>query len=107
LEVAAQLIDEFPDGVWVLELASVVDPLAVPDAMAAVLGITQQAGKTMTESVAAVLEGRSLLLVLDNCEHVLDAAADFVDAVLESTATVKVLATSGRDSVCHMSRCGQ
>ena len=59
LEVAAQLIDEFPDGVWVLELASVVDPLAVPDAMAAVLGITQQAGKTMTESVAAVLEGRS------------------------------------------------
>jgi hypothetical protein len=73
-EVAAQLADEFPDGVWVFELAAVTDSTAVPDAVAAVLGITQQPGKTVSESVAAALEGRVRLLVFDNCEHVLDAA---------------------------------
>jgi predicted ATPase len=93
-EVAAQLADEFPDGVWVFELAAVVDPAAVPDAVAAVLGVTQQPGKSVSESVAAALEGRIRLLVFDNCEHLLDAAADFVDIILASSATVKVLATS-------------
>ena len=71
IEVAARLADDFPDGVWVFELAAVTDPAAVPDAVAAVLGITQQPGKTVSESVAAALEGRVRLLVFDNCEHVL------------------------------------
>ncbi len=93
-EVAARLADEFPDGVWVFELAAVTDPAAVPDAVAAVLGITQQPGKTVSESVAAALEGRVRLLVFDNCEHVLDAAADLIEAILAQSATVKVLATS-------------
>ena len=93
-EVAARLADEFPDGVWVFELASVTDPDAVPDAVASVLGITQQPGKSVSESVAAALEGRIRLLVFDNCEHVLDAAADLVEAILAASATVKVLATS-------------
>ena len=48
-EVAAQLADEFPDGVWLFELAAVTDPAAVPDAVAAVLGITQQPGKSVSE----------------------------------------------------------
>jgi hypothetical protein len=73
LEVAAQLANEFTDGVWVFELAAVADPAAVPDAVAAVLGITQQPGKSVSESVASVLEGRSRLLVFDNCEHVVDS----------------------------------
>ncbi len=94
LEVAAQLNDEFPDGVWVFELAAVTDPAAVPDAVAAVLGITQQPGKSVTESVAAALEGRVRLLVLDNCEHLRDAVADLVEAILARSPTVKVLATS-------------
>jgi predicted ATPase len=93
-EVAMHLVDEFPDGVWVFELATVANPAAVPDAVAAVLGITQQAGKTVSESVAATLEGRVRLLVFDNCEHVLDAAADLVEAILAQSATVTVLATS-------------
>ena len=75
------LADEFPDGVWVFELAAVVDPAAVPDAVAAVLGITQQPGMTVSESVAAALDGRVRLLVFDNCEHVVDAAADLVDTI--------------------------
>ncbi len=94
LEVAAHLVDEFPDGVWLFELAAVTDPAAVPDAVAAVLGITQQPGKTVTESVAAALEGRVRLLVFDNCEHVLDAAADLIEAILAHSATVRILATS-------------
>jgi class 3 adenylate cyclase len=94
LEVAARLADEFPDGVWLFELAAVTDPAAVPDAVAAVLGITQQPGKTVGESVAAALEGRVRLLVIDNCEHVLDAAADLIEDILTHSATVKVLATS-------------
>jgi predicted ATPase len=93
-EVAAQLTDEFPDGVWFFELAAVTDPAAVPDAVAAVLGITQQPGKTVSESVAAALEGRVRLLVLDNCEHVLAAAADLIEAILAHSATVRIMATS-------------
>jgi predicted ATPase/class 3 adenylate cyclase len=94
LEVATRLADEFPDGVWVVELAAVADPAAVPDAVAAVLGITQQPGKSVAESVAGALEGRLRLLVFDNCEHVLDAAADLVEVILASSATVAILATS-------------
>jgi len=94
VEVAARLADEFPDGVWFFELAAVTDPAAVPDAVAAVLGITQQPGKSVAQSVAAALEGRSRLLVFDNCEHVLDAAADLIETILAHSATVKILATS-------------
>src|SRR6201993_943581 len=94
VEVAARLADEFPDGVWVFELASVTDPAAVPGAVAAVLGITQQRGKTVSRSVAAALEGRVRLLVIDNCEHVLAAAADLIEAILTQSATVRILATS-------------
>jgi predicted ATPase/DNA-binding CsgD family transcriptional regulator len=94
LEVARRLVDEFPDGVWFFELAAVTDPAAVPDAVAAVLGITQQPDKSVSESVAAALEGRVRLLVFDNCEHVLDAAADLIEAILAASAATKIVATS-------------
>jgi predicted ATPase len=94
LEVAARLADEFPDGVWFFELAAVADPAAVPDAVAAVLGIIQQPGKSVAHSVAAALEGRVRLLVFDNCEHVLGDVADLIEAILARSATVKMLATS-------------
>ncbi len=94
LEVAARSAPDFPDGVWVIELAAVGDPAAAPDAVASVLGVIQQPGMTLVDSVAAALEGRSRLLVFDNCEHVLDAAADMVEAILSRSTTVKVLATS-------------
>jgi len=94
LEVAARLADEFLDGAWFFDLAAVTDPAAVPDAVAAVLGIIQQPGKSVANSVAAALEGRVRLLVFDNCEHVLDAAAGLVDAILAHSATVKLLTTS-------------
>jgi predicted ATPase len=94
LEVAGRLVDEFPDGVWFFELAAVTDPTAVPAAVAAVLGIIQQPGKSVSESVAAALEGRVRLLVFDNCEHLLDAAADLIEAILAASASTKIVATS-------------
>ena len=94
VEVAARLADEFPDGVWFFDLAAVADPAAVPDAVAAVLGITQQPGKSVAESVASALEDRVRLLVFDNCEHVVDSVADLVEAILAASATVTILATS-------------
>jgi predicted ATPase len=94
LEIAARLSDNFPDGVWVIELAAVTDPAAVPDAVATVLGITQQPGMSLADSVATALEGRSRLLIFDNCEHVLNAAADIIEAILAHSDTVKILGTS-------------
>ena len=94
LEVAAQSAHEFPDGVWVTELAPVGDPAAVPEALAGVLGVTPQPGMTLSASVAAALEGRSRLLVFDNCEHLLDAAAEMIETILSYSTTVTILATS-------------
>jgi predicted ATPase len=66
LEIAVRLASESPDGVWLFELAAVSDPAAVPAAVAAVLGITQQPGKSVSDSVAAAQEGRVRLFVFDN-----------------------------------------
>ncbi len=66
----------------------------MPDAVAAVLNITQQPGKSVAQSLAAALEGRVRLLVFDNCEHVRDTAADLVEAILAASESVRILATS-------------
>ncbi|MEX0665678.1 MAG: LuxR C-terminal-related transcriptional regulator [Acidimicrobiia bacterium] len=94
LEVAAELADEFPDGVWMVELASVGDPAAVPAAIAAVLGVTPQGDARLIDAVAESLGGRQLLLVVDNCEHVQAAARAAVAAMLARSGDVKLLATS-------------
>jgi len=94
LEAAARAAADFPDGVWVIELAAVGDPAAVPEAVAAVLGVKRRAAAALPASIAAALEGRSRLLVFDNCEHVLDAAVELIEAILGCSSAVKVLATS-------------
>jgi predicted ATPase/class 3 adenylate cyclase/DNA-binding CsgD family transcriptional regulator len=93
-EVGAELATELPDGVWVVELASVGDPDSVPPAIATALGITPQADSALIDTVAESLGGRRLLLILDNCEHVLDAAGGATQAVLARSRDVRVLATS-------------
>ena len=94
VQVAAELVPEFVDGVWLVELAPVGDPAAVPDAVATGLGITPQPGRSVTASVAETLAGRRVLEVFDNCEHVLDAAADLIETILGCSSTVSVIATS-------------
>ena len=94
MQVAANLSGEFSDGAWVVELAPVSDPTAVADAMATALGITAQAGLSVTESITEALRGRELLMVVDNCEHVLDEAAELVETIVAQSDAVKVIATS-------------
>ena len=92
--VAAELAAEFPDGAWLVELAPVGDAGAVADAVATALGITAQAGLSPADSVAHGLSSRHVLLLVDNCEHVVDAAAELVEAILAHTSSVTVIATS-------------
>jgi class 3 adenylate cyclase len=74
VQVAAEVVPEFPDGVWMIELAPLFgDPTALADVVAAGLGVTPKGGRSVTASIAEALSGRRLLIVLDNCEHVLDA----------------------------------
>ena len=94
LQVAGELVPDFAEGVWLVELAPVGDPGVVGDVVASTLGITPRAGLSMRDAVAEALAVRRVLVVLDNCEHVLDAAADLVEAVLARTPTVHVIATS-------------
>lgn len=94
LEIGAEVAGEAPDGVWVVELAPLRDPASVPAAIATTLGIPPQGDAPILETVAEVLAGRRLLLVLDNCEHVLDAAAGATRAIRGRCPDVAVLATS-------------
>ena len=94
LEAGGMVADKFPDGVWLCELAPVAEPAAVAHAVATTLSIRTQAGLSLVDSVVDALRGRRLLVILDNCEHLLDAAAELVGRVTESCPTVTVLATS-------------
>ena len=94
LEVGAELASEFPDGVWVVELAAVGDGAAVPAAIATVLGITPQGDVPILDTVAEAFAGRRVLLLLDNCEHVLGDATRAVEVMLGRAGSLKILATS-------------
>jgi non-specific serine/threonine protein kinase len=94
IEVARALVPRFDDGIWLVELAQVEDPGLVPAAVAVVLGVREQPGLSLTESLAAVMGARHVLLVLDNCEHVIDAAAGLCDLLLRAGDDLRVLATS-------------
>jgi len=94
IEVARGLVPRFEDGVWLVELAQVEDPQLVPTAVAVVLGVRELPGLSLSESLAAVMGGRHVLLVLDNCEHVIEAAAGLCDTLLRAGDDLRVLATS-------------
>ena len=91
---AGELVDEFPDGVWLVELAPVGDPDAVPDAIANALGITPQGDTPVIDTVAEAVAGRRLLIVIDNCEHVLSAAVAAIVHVISRSDTPRITATS-------------
>ena len=93
-EVASRVAARFADGIRVAELASVQDQAQVTAVVAAVLGVREAPGVPLPESVAEVLSRQQVLLVLDNCEHVLNAVAQLCEAVLPLADDVRVLATS-------------
>ena len=94
LAVGAELADEFPDGVWLVELASVEDPDAVPDAIANALGVTPQGDTPLIDTVAETVAGRRLLLVIDNCEHLLDGGRGGSRAAHRALGHLRIVATS-------------
>ncbi|WP_328474770.1 LuxR C-terminal-related transcriptional regulator [Actinoplanes sp. NBC_00393] len=94
LAVAADLTGVFPDGVWFVDLVPVTDPAMVAAAVAAALGLGEQQGRSIHDAVPAALTDRRALLVLDNCEHVADGVAPFVERLLVRCPQVSVLATS-------------
>jgi predicted ATPase/DNA-binding CsgD family transcriptional regulator len=94
LEVGAGLANEFPDGVWVVELASIADASSVPAAIATSLGIALRGDSAIIDTVAEALAGRRSLVLIDNCEHVLSAAGAAIEAILSRSEVVRILATS-------------
>jgi predicted ATPase/DNA-binding SARP family transcriptional activator len=79
---------------WLIELAEITSPWEVPRAVADALGVAQRPGHTLTRSIVAVLRARSALLLIDNCEHVIDGAAELAQAIVGACPQVRVLATS-------------
>jgi predicted ATPase/class 3 adenylate cyclase len=94
VQAGAHLMDRFPDGVWLVELAPVADPEAVPQALAIVLGLREEPGSPVLDSLLRHLRDRKLLVLLDNCEHLIDACAQFARTLLQATTGIKILATS-------------
>ncbi|MGI8424454.1 MAG: ATP-binding protein [Chloroflexota bacterium] len=93
LQAAADLLDHYPDGVWVAELAPVADPAHVPSAVAQAVGLHSESGQALSGLVAHLKERRALLL-LDNCEHVVETCAHLTDALLRQCPHLHILATS-------------
>jgi non-specific serine/threonine protein kinase len=94
LEVAADLADIFVDGIWFADLAALADSTLVPQAVATALGVHEIPGRPLLTTISGYLHGRNVLLLLDNCEHVLDACARLVDTLLHACSQLRILVTS-------------
>lgn len=98
VQLGAERLDEHPDGVWLVELAPLTDPRRVPQAVASVLGVTEDGDHDLEGALRAWVQDKRLLLILDNCEHVRDAAAALARQLLQAAAGLRVLASS-RDAL--------
>jgi non-specific serine/threonine protein kinase len=94
LQVAGGLLEAYPDGVWLVELASLADPSLVPQAVASTLALREQPGRSLTDTLQEAVHSRSLLLLLDNCEHLIAACAELAEALLRACSRLRLLATS-------------
>ncbi len=94
LQVAAELVDQFPDGVWLVELAPLADPALIPQSIAAALGVREQPGRLLLDSIVDSVRAKHMLLILDNCEHLIDPAARIANTLLRTAPSLQVLATS-------------
>jgi non-specific serine/threonine protein kinase len=94
LQVAAAVRNQYRDGVWLVELASIRDGSLVPKTVAQALGVREEGGKTLTRTLCNHFENRHVLVVLDNCEHLLEACAQLTSAILGATAGTVIIATS-------------
>ena len=93
-KIGEQVLEEFPDGVWMAELASQTDPGLVPQALAAVFGITSKSRTSYQDLLVTYLRPRKILVILDNCEHLSEACAQLAETLLKACPDLKILATS-------------
>jgi predicted ATPase/DNA-binding CsgD family transcriptional regulator len=94
LQVAAEVKEQFQDSIWLIEFASLSDPAVVPLLVASPFGIREQAGQSLLTTLIETLQSKRLLLILDNCEHVVAACAPLIASLLQSCAHLHVLVTS-------------
>lgn len=94
LHVAAEVLDTFGNGVWFIELASLSDPALVPFTIASTLSLREEPGRPLIATLLDWLRDKELLLILDNCEHLVEACAQFADQVLHASQTARILASS-------------
>ena len=94
VQVAAESLEDFKDGVWLVELAPLPDATLVAAAVALALGVREEPGRSLVDTLVDAISGRRLLIVLDNCEHLLDAIALLAELVLQSCLKLTILATS-------------
>jgi len=95
LEIAASLVDEYPDGVWLVEFAPQADPALVPQVLGTTLGVREEAGgRPLVLTLVDHFRPKRVLLLFDNCEHLIDACARLADALLRDCPEVKILSTS-------------
>jgi predicted ATPase len=94
LQAAASVRTDFREGVWLVELAALADPALVPPAVAAVLGVREEGHRPLVDTLVDALRSRHLLLVLDNCEHLVEACAQLAGALLRRCPHLRILATS-------------
>ena len=92
-QAGGELLDRFSDGVWIADFAPITEPASVTSVVAQVLGVSQAQGH-LHDAIYQWLKGKELLIVLDSCEHVLEAAAAFADAVTRTCPNVRIVATS-------------
>jgi predicted ATPase/class 3 adenylate cyclase len=94
LYVAAEILDMFKNGTWFIELAPLSDPALVPFAIASTLGVREEPGRPLIRTLLDWLSNKELLLILDNCEHLIETCAKFADEVLHASRLTRILATS-------------
>ena len=94
LQAAAEVLDAYRDGVWFVDLAPLSDPALVPNTLALLLGVKESAGQTLTAALCLHLQAKEALLIIDNCEHVLNACASLSEALLRETVRLTIIATS-------------
>jgi predicted ATPase/DNA-binding SARP family transcriptional activator len=94
LQAASGLLKKFTDGVWLVELAALSNPYLIPQAVAGALNVSEQSGRPLLATLSDYLQSKRLLLVLDNCEHLIEACATLCDSLLHACPNLRILATS-------------
>jgi len=94
LEVATKLLDDYPNGVWLVELAPLADPTLVTQTLAATLGVREQPGRPILDALLDYVRTKTLVLILDNCEHLIETCAQLAESLLRAAPGLKLVASS-------------